>query len=207
MVKMKPQEIEKRSFEIIESELPCEIDSEIKPVVMRVIHTTADFDYVDNLCFSDGVIEILKKAIKNGADIVTDTQMAKSGINKKRLSEFGGEVFCFMSDEDVAEKAKQRNTTRAEISMEKAAGLGKDVIFAIGNAPTALIKLNELILEKKINPIAIIAVPVGFVNVVQSKEIIMTSGVPYIIARGRKGGSNVAAAICNAVIYELGMRN
>lgn len=198
-----PSEIEKRSFEIIESELPREIDAEIKPIVKRVIHTTADFDYVDNLCFSDGVVQILKDAIKNGADIVTDTQMAKSGINKKRLASFGGEVHCFMADEDVAAAAKENGTTRAAASMEKAARLGKDVIFAIGNAPTALVKLYELIKDKKINPIAIIGVPVGFVNVAVAKELIMTAGVPYIVARGRKGGSNVAAAICNAVIYEI----
>ena len=200
---MLPSEIEKRSFEIIESELPREIDAEIKPIVKRVIHTTADFDYVENLCFSDGVVQILKDAIKNGADIVTDTQMAKSGINKKRLASFGGEVHCFMADEDVAAAAKENGTTRAAASMEKAAGLGKDVIFAIGNAPTALVKLYELIRDKKINPIAIIGVPVGFVNVAVAKELIMTAGVPYIVARGRKGGSGVAAAICNAVIYEI----
>ena len=149
------------------------------------------------------MVEIIKAAIRNGADIVTDTQMARSGINKKRLAEFGGEVHCFMSDADVAESAKRNGTTRAAASMEKAANLNKDVIFAIGNAPTALIKLHELIESKKINPVAVIGVPVGFVNVVQAKELIMTADVPYIVARGRKGGSNVAAAICNALIYDL----
>ena len=198
-----PADIERRSFEIIESELPREIESGIKPIVKRVIHTTADFDYVDNLCFSENAVEIIKAAIKNGADIVTDTQMARSGINKKRLAEFGGEVHCFMSDADIAESAKKNGTTRAAASMEKAAELGKDVIFAIGNAPTALIKLYELIESKQINPVAVIGVPVGFVNVVQAKELIMTAPVPYIVARGRKGGSNVAAAICNALIYDL----
>ena len=198
-----PADIERRSFEIIESELPHEIESGIKPIVKRVIHTTADFDYVDNLCFSENAVEIIKAAIKNGADIVTDTQMARSGINKKRLAEFGGEVHCFMSDADIAESAKRNGTTRAAASMEKAANLNKDVIFAIGNAPTALIKLHELIESKKINPVAVIGVPVGFVNVVQAKELIMTADVPYIVARGRKGGSNVAAAICNALIYDL----
>lgn len=198
-----PSDIERRSFEIIESELPRKIESSIKPVVKRVIHTTADFDYLDNLCFSENVVEIIKKAIVNGADIVTDTQMARSGINKKRLASFGGEVHCFMSDSDVAETAKKNGTTRAAASMEKAAELKKDVIFAIGNAPTALIKLHELIENKKINPIAVIGVPVGFVNVVQAKELIMTAEVPYIVARGRKGGSNVAAAICNALIYDI----
>ena len=191
-----PSEIEKRSFEIIESELPHDIEKTIKPIVKRVIHTTADFDYLDNLCFSKNVVDIIK-------NIVTDTQMARSGINKKRLALYGGEVHCFMSDEDVAKAAKENGTTRAVASMEKASKLEKDVIFAVGNAPTALIELDKLIKNGQINPIAIIGVPVGFVNVVQAKELIMTSGVPYIVARGRKGGSNVAAAICNAIIYDL----
>ena len=198
-----PADIERRSFEIIESELPHEIDEKIKPIVKRVIHTTADFDYADSMCFSENVVDIIKNAVRNGADIVTDTQMARSGINKKRLGEYGGTVYCFMSDEDVAETAKRNGTTRAAASMEKAARLAKDVIFAVGNAPTALIKLHELITNKLISPIAVIGVPVGFVNVVQAKELIMTADVPYIIARGRKGGSNVAAAICNAVLYNM----
>lgn len=198
-----PSEIERRSFEIIESELKQEIDEKVKKVVMRVIHTTADFDYMENLCFSENVIDIIKDAIKNGADIVTDTQMARSGINKNRLLEFGGEVHCFMSDSDVAESAKKNGTTRASASMEKASKLEKKCIIAVGNAPTALIKLYELIKNGKINPVAIIGVPVGFVNVVYAKELIMTAGVPYIVAKGRKGGSNVAAAICNAIIYDL----
>lgn len=199
-----PQEIEKRSFEIITEELkgrtfPKDQDAIIK----RVIHTSADFDYADNLCFSKDAVSIAKAAIMNGACIVTDTQMAKSGINKKSLARYGGEVFCFMSDEDVALEAKRKKVTRATISMEKAATLKKDLIIAVGNAPTALVKLYELIKEGKIEPKLIIGVPVGFVNVVQAKELIMTAGVPYIVARGRKGGSNVAAAICNALLYQI----
>lgn len=198
-----PKDIERRSFEIIESELPRDIDGEVKSVVKRVIHTTADFDYVDNLYFSDNVTKIIKDAIKNGADIVTDTKMAWSGINKKRLAEYGGEVHCFMADEDVARSAAENGTTRAVASMDKAAKIKKPVIFAVGNAPTALIRLYDLIKDGTLNPVAIIGVPVGFVNVVQAKELIMTADVPCIVARGRKGGSNVAAAICNALIYEL----
>ena len=199
-----PQEIEKRSFEIITEELkgrtfPKDQDAIIK----RVIHTSADFDYADNLCFSKDAVSIAKAAIMNGACIVTDTQMAKSGINKKSLARYGGEVFCFMSDEDVALEAKRKKVTRATISMEKAASLNKDLIIAVGNAPTALVKLYELMKEGKIAPKLIIGVPVGFVNVVQAKELIMTAGVPYIVARGRKGGSNVAAAICNALLYQI----
>lgn len=198
-----PADIERRSFEIIESELPREIKGTLKPIVMRVIHTTADFDYADSLCFSDGVVGTLKRAIKNGADIVTDTQMAKSGVNKPRLASYGGKVRCYMSDGDVAAMARENGTTRAAASMEKAAREGGRAIFAIGNAPTALIKLCELIKSGKIEPIAVIGVPVGFVNAAQSKELIMTAGVPYIVSRGRKGGSNVAAAICNAVLYDI----
>ena len=143
------------------------------------------------------------EALKKGCHIVTDTQMAKAGINKTILGKLGGEVHCFMSDPDVAEEAKKREITRAIVSMEKAASLQKPLIFAIGNAPTALICLKELMNAGKLNPALIIGVPVGFVNVVESKELIIDSDVPYIVARGRKGGSNVAAAICNAMLYQI----
>lgn len=203
-----PTEIEKRSFEIITEELKRrgeedKILPENELVVKRVIHTTADFEYVENLCISQGAVAKGIAAIKNGACIVTDTQMAKSGINKKKLAQFGGEVFCFMSDEDVALKAKQEGTTRATASMEKAASLNKPLIFAVGNAPTALVKLYEMIEEGRIRPELIIGVPVGFVNVVEAKELILQTKIPYIVARGRKGGSNVAAAICNAMLYQI----
>lgn len=206
-----PHEIEKRSFEIIEQELMerGELDKilpENKLVVKRVIHTTADFEYVDNLCISEHAVQKGIEALKNGACIVTDTQMARSGINKTKLAQFGGEVFCFMSDEDVAKKAKEEGTTRATASMEKAATIQRPLIFAIGNAPTALVKLYEMIEQGKIRPELIIGVPVGFVNVVQSKELIMESGAPYIVARGRKGGSNIAACICNALLYMIDNR-
>ena len=199
-----PMDIEKRSFEIIGEELgDRKLDPELEPIIKRVIHTSADFEYADTLCFSEGVLDIAFEAIKAGACIVTDTQMAMSGINKKALAKFGGEVLNFMSDEDVAEIAKKNGTTRATACIDKAATLDKPLIFAIGNAPTALVRLYELINEGKIAPKLIIGVPVGFVNVVQSKELIMQTDVPYIIARGRKGGSNVAAAICNALLYML----
>lgn len=201
---VKPMEIERRSFEIITQELGRELPKELAPIIKRCIHTSADFEYADSLCFSDHVVEKAMKAIKAGACIVTDTQMAKSGINKKALGQHGGEVFCFMSDEDVAETAKKNGTTRATASMDKAAALDKPLIFAIGNAPTALVRLYELIVEKRIRPELIIGVPVGFVNVVQSKELIMQTDVPYIVARGRKGGSNIAACICNALLYMCG---
>ena len=197
-------EIEKRSFEIITEELGETDLSEDKLLILkRVIHTSADFDYKNNLYFSDNAVENALDALRNGCDIVTDTQMAKSGINKTILSSLGGEVHCFISDEDVAIKAKEMQTTRSAVSMEKASKLPKPCIFAIGNAPTALIELEKLIKENKINPVLIIGVPVGFVNVVESKEIIIKSGVECIVARGRKGGSNVAAAICNALLYQI----
>ena len=197
-------EIESRSFEIITNELPHEIDESLAPIIKRVIHTTADFEYADPLCFSNGVLEKALEAIKNGASIITDTTMAKSGINKRLLKKYGGEVYCFIGDEDVAQTAVKNGTTRAVAAMEKAAALDGPLIFAIGNAPTALVQIYEMIEQKKLSPALVIGVPVGFVNVVQSKELIMEADVPYIVARGRKGGSNVAAAICNALIYMLG---
>lgn len=199
-----PGEIEKRSFEMITEELgDISLDTKLAPIIKRVIHTTADFDYLNNLCFSDSVVDILQDALREGACIVTDTQMAKAGINKKRLAQYGGEVYCFMSDEDVADIAKKQGSTRAMASMDKASRIDKKIIFAIGNAPTALIRLYELMEEGKIAPVGIIGVPVGFVNVVEAKELIMDTSVPCIVAKGRKGGSNVAAAIVNALLYSM----
>lgn len=201
---VKPMDIERRSFEIITEELGDKVLLPgTEPIVKRCIHTSADFDYADNLCFSENAVERALEAIKNGACIVTDTQMAKSGINKKALARYGGEVYCFMSDEDVAKIAKEQGSTRATACMDKAAALDKKLIFAIGNAPTALVRLYELIEEGRLSPELIIGVPVGFVNVVQSKELIMETDVPYIVARGRKGGSNIAACICNALLYMI----
>ena len=203
MKQLSPQEIELLSFEIIERELGHELDPVLKPIIKRVIHTTADFSYVDTLTFSEHAVEKAIEALKNGASIVTDTNMAKAGINKNKLSELGGQVYCFMADEDVALEAKRRGITRAAVSMEKAAKMDQNVIFAIGNAPTALMRLYELIQEEKIKPELIIGVPVGFVHVVEAKELILKTEVPFVGARGRKGGSNVAAAICNALLYQI----
>lgn len=200
-----PQDIEKKSFEIIESELPHPIDEKFAPIIKRVIHTTADFDYVDNLYFSDGVYEKAMSALMRGATIITDTNMGKSGINKSALNKLGLRVECFMADEDVAKEAKSRGTTRASVAMEKAAALERETgpqIYAIGNAPTALMELEQLMSDDKVHPALIIGVPVGFVNVVAAKELIIESGVDCIVARGRKGGSNVAAAIVNALMYQ-----
>ena len=184
-----PMDIEKRSFEIITQILGDRaFDKENESVIKRVIHTTADFDFADTLCFSEHAVRKGIEALQGGCDIVTDTQMAKAGINKNILASLGGEVHCFMSDPDVAEEAKLRGVTRAIVSMEKAAQLTK----------------KELIDEDRLhNAALIIAVPVGFVNVEESKELIIHSGFPYIAARGRKGGSPVAAAVCNAMLYQI----
>lgn len=200
---VKPEEIEKRSMEIITEILgERSWNEEEFPVVKRCIHTSADFDYADNLVFSENAVRLGKEAVMAGATIVTDTMMAASGINKKALASWGGTVRCFMGDEDVAYEAKQRGVTRASICMERGAALTGPVIFAVGNAPTALIRLYEMIKEGIVHPALIIGVPVGFVNVAESKELILSLDIPYIVARGRKGGSNIAAAICNAVLYQ-----
>lgn len=202
-----PADIEKRSFEIIGQELRemgIVLPKRQAPITMRCIHTSADFDYAKNLVFSENAIDRAREAIKKGASILTDTNMGKSGINKKRLESFGGQLYCFMSDEDVEKKAKENGTTRAVASMDKACRLKEPLIIAIGNAPTALIHLYELIEAGRICPELVIGVPVGFVNVEPAKELIMSQNkVPYIVAKGRKGGSNIAACICNALIYSL----
>ena len=200
---VKPEDIEKRSMEIITSELGGRTWPEPEfSIVKRCIHTSADFDYADNLCFSENAAQLGVEALKRGAHIVTDTRMAWSGINKKKLASFGGEAHCFMSDE-----AKEKGCTRAAICMERGAALPGEVIFAVGNAPTALIRLYEMIEEGRVKPALIIGAPVGFVNVVESKELIMEigqkAGVPFIVPKGRKGGSNIAATICNAMLYQL----
>lgn len=199
-----PNDIEKRSMEIIAEELgEVKLDEEKLSIIKRVIHTSADFDYVRTLHFSEDAVQKAVEALKNGATIVTDTNMAKAGINKAGMDKLGCKAVCYMADSDVAAQAKIEGSTRAAACMEKACLIEGPVIIAIGNAPTALVRLDELIKEGKIKPELVIGVPVGFVNVVEAKELIMQAGVPYIVARGRKGGSNVAAAICNALIYKL----
>lgn len=198
-----PADIEARSFEIIRSELPHPVPEDLAPVIIRAIHTSADFEYADSLCFSEGVMDIARKALKNGATIVTDTNMALAGINRGALEKLGCRKICFMADPEVAAAAKENGFTRAAASVDKAASINGPLIYAVGNAPTALIRLYEKISSGEMKPDLIIGVPVGFVNVIQAKELIMTAGVPYIVARGRKGGSNVAAAIVNALMYTI----
>ena len=204
-----PEDIEKTSFEIIEQELReqgKEIPEDKKHVILRVIHTTADFEYLDTLKFSDGVLETASGAIRRGARIVTDTTMAMAGINKRKLASFGSEVRCYIADPDVAEQARREGTTRSAAAVDKAVreaeNTGTPLIFAVGNAPTALLALEEKIRQGYL-PELVVAVPVGFVNVVEAKERIMRSGVPFICSRGRKGGSNVAAAIINSILYRM----
>ena len=203
---MKPADIERESMAIIDRELTARgitLQPEHAAVVKRVIHTTADFDYAKELYFTDKAA-VLGTESMHGGVIVTDTNMARAGVSKNALQQLGGEVYCYMADESVAAEAKARGVTRAVISMEKALFEHPNAIFAIGNAPTALLKIAESI-ESGAHPSLVIGVPVGFVNVVESKEralaVCERYGVPAILAMGRKGGSNVAAAICNALLY------
>ena len=203
---VKPDEIEKRSFEIIDEECRARgfapLPDDLRPIVYRAIHTTADFDYYENLKFSPDVVPYAHKLLRNGATIVTDTNMGRAGINQTALRKLGCEAFCYMADPEVAAAAKEAGTTRAAASVDRAAALPGPVIYAVGNAPTALIRLYERITEGTFRPALVIAAPVGFVNVVAAKEMIMETDVPYIAAAGRKGGSNLAAALVNALMYE-----
>ena len=198
-----PAKIEQRSMELIEKEFTVPISAEYKDIVKRVIHCTADFEYAETMTFSEGAVESALQALQNGCDIVTDTQMAAAGINKKAAAALGCSIHCYMSDADVAQTALKNGSTRAVASMDKAAALDKPTIFAIGNAPTALLRLRELIDAGALKPELIIGVPVGFVNILEAKEAILSADVPFIVAKGRKGGSNVAAAIVNALMYRL----
>lgn len=206
-----PKDIEKRSFEIIESELPFSLPEKEKPIIMRVIHTTADFDYCENLKFSENAVDTALDAVKRGALFITDTNMALAGINKPTLEKLGCAARCFMAEPETAGLAAERNTTRAAASVDIAADISKNsdrpVIYAVGNAPTALVRICELHSEGKFSPALVIGAPVGFVNVVASKEMLVSSGLPYIAAMGRKGGSNVTAAIINALLYIASGRN
>jgi len=207
---IRPADIEARSFEIIKAELDAmgiSPDPDKDPVIRRAIHTSADFDYAETLFFSPGAVRIAKDLIRSGADIVTDTNMALTGINKRKLASYGGRARCYMADEDVAAEAGERGITRASVSMEHAArdakASGRRTVFAIGNAPTALMTLREMSDKGIYAPDFVIGVPVGFVNVVEAKELVLETDIPCIVNRGRKGGSNVAAAIVNALLYSM----
>lgn len=201
---MRPDEIERTSMKIIASEMGAWRGApEELPIVKRVIHTTADFDFAANMRFSGGAVLSARAALKKGVSIVTDTNMAAAGINKAACARFGISVVCRMADPEVRSRAEARGVTRAVVSMEAAAEATPDAVFAIGNAPTALLRLCELIKEGRCAPSLVIGVPVGFVNVVESKERLLDADVPYITALGRKGGSTVASAIVNALLYGI----
>ena len=203
-----PMDIEGESMRIIRSELEAmgiALPPDRAAVVTRAIHTTADFDYAQNLWFTAGAVEAGVAALRAGTPIVTDTNMARSGINRGACEALGVERLCYMADPEVAALAKANGTTRAVASMQRAAAEHPGAILAVGNAPTALLTIADLIETAGLRPALVIGVPVGFVNVVESKERLFAvcekHDVPAIVAMGRKGGSNVAAAICNALIY------
>ncbi|MDO4785903.1 MAG: precorrin-8X methylmutase [Fretibacterium sp.] len=201
---MRPEEIERASMAVIEREMGDWTGPEENlPVLKRVIHTTADFDFVRNLVFSPGAVRLGREALRRGVTVVTDTAMAASGISKPSAARWNVPVVCRMADPDVRDEALRRGVTRAVVSMERAVKETPDAIFAIGNAPTALIRLCELVREGAARPSLVIGVPVGFVNVVESKEILVGTDVPHIAAMGRKGGSPVASTIVNALLYGM----
>ena len=206
-MKRLPGEIERESFALIRAELTARgtaIPEEQAAVILRCIHASADFDYAENLRFTPGAVSRGEAALRAGACIVTDTNMALAGISKPGLKKLGGFAVCYMADERIAEAAKKEGTTRAAASVDYAAAQHPAAVFAVGNAPTALLRLSEKI-EAGLRPSLVIAVPVGFVNVTESKERILRvceeAKVPAIVALGRKGGSSIAAAVCNALIY------
>lgn len=210
---VKPEEIEAASMAIIAEEMAklggVDMPEINLPVLKRVIHTTADFEFMKTLKFSpeDQAVTLGREALKRGVSIITDTQMAAAGMSKPSANKFNNKIICRMAEPDVKEEALKRGVTRAVVSIERAVKETPDAIFAIGNAPTALIKLCELISDGKAKPSLIIGVPVGFVNVVESKEILAEVAskfnVPYIAAMGRKGGSPIASTIINALYYGI----
>ncbi len=205
MIKVKPEDIERRSMEIIDEELGkagIPLCPQHRHVIKRAIHASADLEYARTLQFTPDAVREGVAALKAGATIVTDTRMALSGISKPALKALGCGAECFIDDAEVAARAQEEGVTRSAASMDRAVALPGPLVFAIGNAPTALIRLRELIGRGLARPALVVGVPVGFVNVVESKRLIFASGVPCIAAMGRKGGSSIAAAIVNALLYE-----
>ena len=206
---IRPDQIETRSMEIIAQELRergIVLPEENEAVIRRVIHTTADFDYAGTLYFSEHAVSLAVRALLSPVPVVTDTNMAKAGISRAALSKTGGETVCLMAEERVAAAAKEAGITRASAAMKMAAMRYPDAVYAVGNAPTALFTLAELIGSvEAFRPSLVVAVPVGFVNVTEAKEEILCCceqyKIPVIVSRGRKGGSTVAAAIINALLY------
>ncbi len=204
-----PTLIEQNSFEIIqgiidETRPDYSFKNEIEEkIIKRAIHTTADFDYLDILKISDDAIKAISESLKSGATLYTDTNMALSGINKTKLKALGCHIACYVSDERVVTLAKEKEITRSMAAVRLAAKEPGEKIFVIGNAPTALYQIIELTQKGELNPQAVVGVPVGFVGAAESKEALEQTNIPYILSQGRKGGSNLAAAIINAVLYAL----
>jgi precorrin-8X/cobalt-precorrin-8 methylmutase len=204
-VDMRPEEIEAESFRIIEAEIGDHPWSEMEwPLVRRIIHTSADFEYSRSLLFSPGAVAHGVAAIRSGRGIVTDTTMALAGISKPRLERFGICASCFVADPEVAREARSRGITRSILAVRKGAADPGNGIFVIGNAPTALFELMRLVREEGVRPDLIIGMPVGFVGAAESKDRLVLEATelktPFISNRGRKGGSNVAAAVINALL-------
>ncbi|MCK8825530.1 precorrin-8X methylmutase [Fuchsiella alkaliacetigena] len=198
----KPQDIENKSMKIIKAEVgDFDCSSEEEKIIKRVIHATADFDFKDLVIIADDAVEAGLKALRSGANIVTDVNMLRAGINERKLGALGGEIECFISDDQVAKDAKEEGITRSMMAMRKAVQNPQNKIFAIGNAPTALFELMELMEAGKAEPELIIGTPVGFVGAKESKAELEKMDIPFITVRGRKGGSSVAASITNALLY------
>ena len=209
-----PMEIEKKSMHIIEEELTARgivLPADCAAVIKRAIHTTADFDYAENLWFTPDAVKAGVSALQRGISICTDTNMARSGVSRQACEKLGVERVCCMADPQVAQRAGELGTTRAAAAVDRWAQEYSGAICAVGNAPTALLRMAELMEAGELHPALVIGVPVGFVNVVESKEriweVCQRQNIPVIVAMGRKGGSTVAAAICNALLYQAaGMR-
>lgn len=197
-----PDEIEAKSFSTIRDEVgDLPYHRLANAVIYRVIHATADLSFATEMHFSENACERAQEAIYAGSALITDTNMTRAGINQKTAEQYGGTICCYVGDEAIRQAAHEKQTTRSIVAVEYAVSQFPGAIFVIGNAPTALLRLCELIEEKKARPACVIGVPVGFVNVVESKQILMQTNVPHIVAKGRKGGSTVAAAIVNALLY------
>jgi precorrin-8X/cobalt-precorrin-8 methylmutase len=202
---MKPDEIERTSFEIIDREAGAHDFTEQQwSIVRRMIHTTADFEFKEMVRFHPAALAAGIGAIRQGKAVITDTNMARVGIREKPLTRFGSHVKCYMNDPRIHAKAQKDGTTRAKAAVDMAAAEMADGIYVIGNAPTALLRLIELIHAKKAHPALIVGLPVGFVNAAESKTALMQMDYPYISNVGRKGGSNLAASVVNALAILAG---
>lgn len=207
-VHLRPEEIEAESFRIIEAELgPHDWAEREWPLVRRAIHTSADFEYASNMVISANAVQSGIAALNEGLGIVADTNMVVSGVTRERLKSFGVEACCFVADPEVAREAKELGVTRSILAMRKAARDPRNGIFLIGNAPTALFELIRLIREEKVAPRLVVGLPVGFVGAAESKEALKELAkeypeLPYVTNTGRKGGSNVAAAVMNAILIQ-----